>query len=310
MQKIRQISSQITLAMLVLFWITTIESCKESNPVDPTTESVGYDLTHLPIGDSKILRRDQGQMQPAKESLWLCGVPANGAGNSDASDWMNSDGTWDFTRKPIVDGNVLWESEFNVTLDGLGNRIITGNGLPSTPTGVFPIDPNSIAYQYDRNPSHIEPHEINYVYPALPQVAVSPSCMTYGPSGISLTGGYIYHGASTLANDAALHELLDISGGQSDGTLSYHYHYLSQNLLNALDPSGSGHSALMGYMKDGFGIYGPRGEDGNVLASKDLDECHGHTHEVLWDGDMINLYHYHWTYDFPYNIGCFKGTPR
>ncbi len=21
-----------------------------------------------------------------------------------------------------------------------------------------------------------------------------------------------------------------------------------------------------------------------------------------------DLYHYHWTYDFPYNIGCFKGT--
>jgi hypothetical protein len=31
---------------------------------------------------------------------------------------------------------------------------------------------------------------------------------------------------------------------------------------------------------------------------------------VLWDGEMIELYHYHWTYDFPYNIGCFKGTPQ
>jgi hypothetical protein len=64
----------------------------------------------------------------------------------------------------------------------------------------------------------------------------------------------------------------------------------------------------MGYMMDGFGIYGPRGENGNILTSSDLDVCHGHTHPVLWDGQMVNIYHYHWTYDFPYNIGCYKGT--
>jgi len=23
---------------------------------------------------------------------------------------------------------------------------------------------------------------------------------------------------------------------------------------------------------------------------------------------VLNIYHYHWTYDFPYNIGCYKGT--
>lgn len=222
----------------------------------------------------------------------------------------NRDGTWDFTKKPTVDGNIIWASEFKAILDGQGNRIITGNGLPSTPTGVFPINPSSIAYKYDRNPSHIEPHTINYKYPAIPQVAAAPSCVTYGSSGISLTGAYIYHGASTLGNDAAAYEMLDASGGQSDGTFSYHYHFLTPNLLKALDPSGSGHSALMGYMRDGFGIFGPRGEDGKILTSKDLDECHGHTHAILWDGNMINLYHYHWTYDFPYNIGCYKSTPK
>jgi hypothetical protein len=66
----------------------------------------------------------------------------------------------------------------------------------------------------------------------------------------------------------------------------------------------------MGYMLDGFGIYGPYGENGELLKSIDLDECHGHTHSILWDGTMISLYHYHWTYDFPYNIGCYKGLPQ
>jgi arylsulfatase B len=72
--------------------------------------------------------------------LWLCGVPPDGAGNSDASDWTNSDGTWDYTRKPIVEGSVTWVSDFEISLDGNGKRIITGNSLPDHPTGVFPID--------------------------------------------------------------------------------------------------------------------------------------------------------------------------
>jgi hypothetical protein len=202
-----------------------------------------------------------------------------------------------------------WVSDFNVMLDGNGKRIITGNALPDHPTGVFPIDPSSVAYQYDRNRNEIKAHEILFEFPAIPNVALNSSCVTYGPAGISLSGSVIYHGASTLGNDAAAHELLDSFGGHSDGTETYHYHFLADNLRDHIDPTKSGHSALAGYMIDGFGIYGPRGEDGKVLWSEDLDECHGHTHPVLWDGKMVDLYHYHWTYDFPYNIGCFKGTP-
>lgn len=267
------------------------------------------DLTHLPFGDSRILRRDKGQSKPAVQSLWLCGVPSDGKGASDATDWMNKDSTWDFTRKPRVEGHVLWQSEFTNTIDGKGNRILAGNLLPNTPTGIFPIAPTSVAYKYDRNPSHIGPHEFSVSVPAIPKVASSPSCVPYGASGVMLTGNALYHGASTLGADAAAYEMLDTCGGQSDGTFTYHTHFLTPCLIDKLDPGTTGHSALMGYINDGFGIYGPRGEDGNILTSADLDECHGHTHPVLWDGVLISLYHYHWTYDFPYNVGCFKGTP-
>ena len=64
-----------------------------------------------------------------------------------------------------------------------------------------------------------------------------------------------------------------------------------------------------------FGIYGRFGEDGETL-SNDLDECHGHTHEIEgdgkqieWDGKQVEMYHYHATYEYPYTIGCFRGTP-
>lgn len=103
-------------------------------------------------------------------------------------------------------------------LDGNGNRIITGNALPDHPTGVFPIDPTSVAYQYDRNTNTIEAHQILYTFPEIPEVASSPGCVKLGPSGISLTGSAIYHGASTLGNDAAAHEIVDNYGGHIDGT--------------------------------------------------------------------------------------------
>jgi YHYH protein len=300
--------------LFLLLSIIAISSCSKSdedNSVNPTPESP--DLTNLPFGGVapyKILVRNQGNPNPDFLSLWLCGLPSNGAGANNASAWTNPDGTWDYTRKPQVEGNVIWVSEFNITLDGNGNRILTGNGLPNHPTGIFPITPGTIPYLYDGNPNIISPQPLSFTIPALPQVATTKSCVGFGPAGYSLTGSAIYHGASTLGTDAAAHEMLDRFGGHTDGTERYHYHYPSQDLQDHIHPHSSGHSALMGYMLDGFGIYGPYGENGELLKSADLDECHGHTHPVLWDGQMVNLYHYHWTYDFPYNIGCYKGTPQ
>lgn len=312
------VRTDVALAM-ALFSGLSLSACQTSHEAPDDVTDAGtcvpsvargpVDLTHLPVGDPRILMRNDGDASPEVGALWLCAVPMDGRGASDTTDWSNSPGTWDYTRKPTVEGSVMWESEFAVTLDGAGNRVITGNGLPSFPTGVFPVAPGTIAYTYDRNPSHIEEHLVNLTLPAIPEVAAAPSCVPYGPSGISLAGNAIYHGASTLGTDAAAGEMLDECGGQSDGTLTYHTHFLSDCLLDALDNCTEGHSALMGYMLDGFGIFGPRGEDGQVLTSEQLDECHGHTHEIDWDGERISLYHYHWTYDFPYNIGCFKGTP-
>jgi hypothetical protein len=64
---------------------------------------------------------------------------------------------------------------------------------------------------------------------------------------------------------------------------------------------------LFGYALDGFGIYGPRGDDGKMVTNAQLDECHGHAHPVMWDGKMQNIYHYHLNNEFPYAIGCFRG---
>jgi hypothetical protein len=63
-----------------------------------------------------------------------------------------------------------------------------------------------------------------------------------------------------------------------------------------------GHSGIVGYINDGFPIYGYNGEEGKEMSNEDLDECHGHAHGSLG-------YHYHATIEYPYTVGCYKGTP-
>jgi hypothetical protein len=271
---------------------------------------VNYDLTHLPIGDPLILQRAQGDDNPEIGKLWLCRIPENGGGAAASGDWVNKDGSWNYILKPKVEGENMLDSQFNVTLDGLGNRIITGNNLPGFPVGTFPIERGTVAWNYDKNPNFISSHVVNITFDAIPTVNEEPSCVGFGSNGISLAGSAIYQGSSTLGTDAAAWEILDNNGGHTDGTETYHYHYLTEAVLAELDPDNGGHSQLMGYMQDGFGLFGPRGEDGDVLTSADLDVCHGHTHNIEWDGEILNLFHYHWTYDFPYNVGCFRGTPK
>jgi hypothetical protein len=70
-----------------------------------------------------------------------------------------------------------------------------------------------------------------------------------------------------------------------------------------------GHSELVGYALDGFGIFGRYGEDGDAVRNTDLDECHGHNHDIEWDGATIEMYHYHATWEYPYTLGCYRGTP-
>ena len=143
--------------------------------------------------------------------------------------------------------------------------------------------------------------------PANPTLAVEASCVPMGAIGVWLTGSYIFNAVDAEGRDAVAHETQDSCQGHPESGGEYHYHSLT-TCLSDDDPGGE-HSPLMGYAFDGFGIYGHYGEDGELLTNDDLDECHGHTHEIEWDGQMVEMYHYHATYEYPYTIGCYRGTP-
>lgn len=256
------------------------------------------DPAHLPIGDGKL------SSSPEVGKVWSCTTQFGGGGAFKDGPWIRGDGSFDFTAKAVVDGAVEWPHKLTLSLAG-GQRTVTGNDLPRHASGTYPVSPQDDAYQYDRNPNNISAQTLSWSLPAIPQEAASASCVGLGPVGVMLTGAYIFNGLDALGRDAVAHEIQDRCQGHPERSGSYHYHSLS---LCADDP-GVGHSTLVGYALDGFGIYGRRGEDGQELSSADLDACHGHSHEVDWDGQRRVMFHYHATLDYPYTVGCYRGTP-
>lgn len=258
----------------------------------------GVDLTALPVGDDATVDA------PTVGGLYLCpNFPTDGGGASEQGPWFNGDGTYDLTAKVFVLGEVAWpDAEFASEVSG-DERTLVGNNLPvDHDTGSFPIAADDPAAQYDANPASIVANDYDLSVPASPEAAAEPSCIA-GEAGFLLSGVVLNSPVDAEGRDAVAWESQDPCEGHPNPA-GYHYHSVSP----CIPDEGTGHSELVGYALDGFGIYGHRGEDGEVLTNDDLDECHGHTHEIEWDGDTVEMYHYHATWEYPYAVGCFHGT--
>src|SRR6185436_16740489 len=90
------------------------------------------DLTRLPLGDGKI------STGPKAGWIWACGVDPNGGGARGTGPWIRSDGTYDFTAKAVVPGDVRWPSRYTMHVEG-ESRIFSLNDLPIHGTGTFPV---------------------------------------------------------------------------------------------------------------------------------------------------------------------------
>jgi hypothetical protein len=275
-------------------------------PVEAPVDTTGFYLdgttTTLPLGDGKISTSARAGY------IWRCGQGGGGVGGAFRDGpWIDTvNKTYDPTQKVTVDGNVAWPSMLSITVaDNI--RHLRTNDLPNHGTGVFPIASSDDAFAYDRNPNSIRSQNIDLGLPAWPSIADAPSCLGLGAIGVTLTGVELFDGLDAPGRDAEAHEIQDICGGHPEVTGAYHYH--AQPICFNVPDLADGHSGLTGYAIDGFGIYGPNGENGVPLSDGDLDECHGHTHVIEWEGQMVEMYHYHFTTEYPYSLGCFKGTP-
>jgi hypothetical protein len=261
------------------------------------------DVHHLPLGDGRI------SSVPEAGSVMSCRTgPGRRGGARHAGPWIHGD-TWDLTEKLHVQGRVMWpQARFTITETREGrvvSRRIEGDGLPvDTPTGRFPIAADDPAYRIDTNPNAIEQQDIVLTLPVDPRIAPAPSCVPMGMIGIALNGVAIFNALDDAGRDAVAHEVQDVCDGHPQMHGEYHYHGPSPCL-----PKEAENEALVGYALDGFGIYSIYDAAGNELTDADLDACHGRVGTVMWNGGRTSVYHYVLTRDYPYTIGCFRGTP-
>jgi len=272
------------------------ESAAESPHADPelTTDENG-----IALGDGQF------SSKPEKGAIFSCAPQTYRS--SITLPWLEG-GRWYPERRLSVDGSVFWQPTITIT-QAEGARVITGNGLPAHSTGFFPVSLQDDAYLYTRGESAIVPQSNMFQLPQNPVTAPFPSCVGDGQIGVMLNGVALYSALGPGGEDLGARAVLDRCGGSTSASGEYHYYSESDCLFDAYYEGAE--STLLGYAIDGFGIFAGL-ENGAQLTNDDLDACHGHTHELPWDGQLVSMYHYHMTDEYPYTVGCFMGpsTPQ
>ena len=140
--------------------------------------------------------------------------------------------------------------------------------------------------------------------PLNPSEASNKSSTRLGSIGVALNGVAIYIQYAGPNNQPLTGEInsFDQYNGHPQPQGVYHYHmeplYLTEN---------QGNDALLGFLLDGFPVYGPF-ENMAKVTNEDLDDYHGHNHAT--DDFPSGIYHYHITENDPYiNGNGYFGTP-
>lgn len=266
------------------------------NP-DLCQDEQGPDCSKLKLGDDYLTTSN-----PAIGYLFSCSEKnpsAPGAIESKIT-WIDfENNTWNFFEK-------LWlpSGEFNPK-DGVyiessnGNKMVVEiNNLPvDGKIGDWPMSEYKILTSIDRNRGIPKEQKRSFIFIKSPEKANYPSCLSLGAIGVTKNGVLIFNATDGRGEDAVAREIVDEYGGHPARD-AYHYHFIHERLDNKfLD---NGHSGIVGYINDGFPLYGYKGVGGIEMTNEDLDLCHGHEHDDLG-------YHYHSTIEYPYTVGCYKG---
>lgn len=150
---------------------------------------------------------------------------------------------------------------------------------------------------FHQNPNSIEEQTLVYKIPLNPQEATNHAATQLGPIGVSINGVPFYNQYAGPNNTPLTSEIqsFDQYKGHPQNSGQYHYH-IEPTYLTASD----GENAFLGFLLDGFPVYGPKEAD-TLVSNNGLDEFHGHFGITA---DYPNgIYHYHITDTDPYLNG-------
>jgi hypothetical protein len=187
--------------------------------------------------------------------------------------------------------------------------VIKANGIPDHKSPYFATtDSRYEAYNganagFALNPNRIATQNYTFKIPLNPAAASTKTSTSGGPIGVSLNGVPFFNQYAAM-NAPLTNEIngFDQYFGHPQVTGAYHYH-IEPIYLTTL----KGKAALLGFLLDGFPVYGPV-ENGVAVTNAQLDVYHGHTHAT--EDYPGGIYHYHITAADPYlNGNQYYGTP-
>ncbi len=152
-------------------------------------------------------------------------------------------------------------------------------------------------FTFQKNPNAIASQSLTFKIPVNPKEAANHSATPLGPIGVALNGVPLFNQYAG-PNQPLTNEIMsfDQYWGHPQMTGQYHYH-LEPIYLTTVKATKS---ALLGFLLDGFPVYGPE-ENGKKVTNAMLDAYHGHSHATA---DYPNgIYHYHITDADPYING-------
>ena len=227
---------------------------------------------------------------------------------------VEPDENTDTTRNDTSSTNTLppgyekFGSSVSVTLEG-DEIVLRANGVPDHGSPYFGRgDSRYEAYngpnpQFRQNPNLIQEQNLVLRIPRNPEVDPSHPATPMGPIGLALNGVPFYNQYAAMR--APLTQEIngfDQYNGHPQQQGGYHYH-IEPLWLTA----ENGKDALLGFLLDGFPVYGPM-EGGVLVTNADLDDYHGHVTPTAEYPEGI--YHYHITAEDPYLNGTgFYGVP-
>jgi hypothetical protein len=200
--------------------------------------------------------------------------------------------------------SAAWSSNVNIAISG-NQMTISSNGIPSHERSDFYL----FGGRAQADPTQAQ--NISFTMPLDPEFVGNSTPTGAGPIGIAVSGAVFFNPYEGDQSTYALESNSSLGGASFIDPCNghpipnsgfYHYHGVPYCITDNLDSPGE-HSVLIGYLRDGFAIYGPQDVGGSSPSS--LDQCNGHFGETP---EFPNgTYHYHTTEDRSYVPECYMG---
>jgi len=242
--------------------------------------------------------------------LQSCSKEASSSSSSTSGGTSGGSTTTTSTTVPDVYKKIYGAT--SITSDGTYITIKT-TGLPDHKSNYY-ASTNALSdnfsgttfggYTFAKNPNSIAEKAYVFKIPVDPKMASTHAATPLGAIGVSLNGIPFYNQYAG-PNQPLTNEIVSFDRYWGHPTPSSAYHYHVEPLY--LTTVKATKSALMGFLLDGFPVYGPE-ENGTTVDNTKLDIYHGHS---LATADYPNgIYHYHITAADPYINGSgYYGTP-